>query len=146
MTHVQNYGSDRLSLYTFDRLFKYLISTTNLKLIQLNSVALAEKYFKRYPDEAKTPTWTNPCIDKRHLEILPQGRVEKCKNLPDFIILGPQKTGTTALMNFLKVCNNFDMPVGSPRKTYKFKLMKITGVGICIQIFPRCHITVDIRK
>ena len=30
-------------------------------------------------------------------------RETKCKNLPDFIILGPQKTGTTALMNFLKV-------------------------------------------
>ena len=103
MTHVQNYGSDRLSLYTFERLFTFLMATTNLKLVQVPAVTLAERYFKQFPNEAKTPTWTNPSADKRHLEILPPARAAKCKDLPDFVILGPQKTGTTALMNFLKV-------------------------------------------
>ena len=64
---------------------------------------MATKYFENFPAEAKSPLWTNPCDDKRHLEILPEGRQQKCKNLPNFIILGPQKTGTTALMSFLKV-------------------------------------------
>ena len=103
MTHVQNYGSDRLSLYTFGKLFKFLRETTNLRLLQVSAKDLAKKYFDRYPAEATTPIWTNPCVDKRHLEILPASRVAKCGDLPDFVILGPQKTGTTALMNFLKV-------------------------------------------
>ena len=68
---------------------------------------LAQKYFKTFPAEASAPMWTNPCDDKRHLEILPAKRKDKCNNLPDFIIIGPQKTGTTALMSFLKVCYLF---------------------------------------
>ena len=103
MTHVQNYGSDRLSLYTFERLFTFLGETTNFKLLQAPALQMAEKYYKRYPAEAQTPLWTNPCADKRHLEITPAGKLDKCNDLPDFIILGPQKTGTTALMSFLKV-------------------------------------------
>ena len=70
---------------------------------QIPPAELATSYFEQYPVEAKSPQWTNPCDDKRHLEILPEARRDKCKNLPDFIILGPQKTGTTALMSFLKV-------------------------------------------
>ena len=103
MTHVQNYGSDRLSLYTFENLFNFIQRTTNFKLLQVPALTLAEKYFSEFPAESSIPTWGDPCKDKRHLEILPAKRVNKCKNLPDFIILGPQKTGTTALMNFLKV-------------------------------------------
>ena len=63
---------------------------------------MAKQYFATYPDE-KEPVWTNPCDDQRHIEILPSNRREKCKNLPNFIILGPQKTGSTALYTFLKV-------------------------------------------
>ena len=103
MTHLQNYGSDRLSLYTFNNLFNFVLKWTNIELIQINPIKMAEKYFKKFPIEAKSPIWTNPCDDKRHLEIIPKNRIDKCKNLPDFIIIGPQKTGTTALMTFLKV-------------------------------------------
>ena len=107
MTHLQNYGSDRLSLYTFGHLFRFVSKWTNLRLVQTTPSEMAQKYFQQNPIEAKSPIWTNPCDDKRHLEILPAARRDKCKNLPDFIILGPQKTGTTALMNFLKVCLRF---------------------------------------
>ena len=103
MTHLQNYGADRLSLYTFDKLFKFTEEWTNLELHQTDPSEMATKYFKRFPAEAKSPVWTNPCDDKRHLEILPPRKKDKCKNFPDFIIIGPQKTGTTALMTFLKV-------------------------------------------
>ena len=112
MTHLQNYGSDRLSLYTFGHLFRFVSKWTNLRLVQTTPSEMAQKYFQQNPIEAKSPIWTNPCDDKRHLEILPAARRDKCKNLPDFIILGPQKTGTTALMNFLKVIfdlNIFDL-------------------------------------
>ena len=115
MTHLQNYGSDRLSLYTFGHLFRFVSKWTNLRIVQTSPSEMAEKYFQQNPIEAKSPIWTNPCDDKRHLEILPAARRDKCKNLPDFIILGPQKTGTTALMNFLKVffhleCLHFRWP------------------------------------
>ena len=40
----------------------------------------------------------NPCNDKRHLSIWSN---KTCKNVPDFLIIGPQKTGTTALFTFL---------------------------------------------
>ena len=74
---------------------------------KLSASDLAEKYFETYPEE-KEPLWTNPCDDQRHVEILPENRREKCKNLPDFLILGPQKTGSTALHTFLKVWKQDD--------------------------------------
>ncbi|CAD5218713.1 unnamed protein product [Bursaphelenchus okinawaensis] len=48
--------------------------------------------------------YTDECGDKRHLQGL--SYLKKCDNstnLPNLIILGPQKTGTTALAEFLKV-------------------------------------------
>ena len=121
MTHLQNYGSDRLSLYAFEQLFQFVHKWTNLRLsqvliiklifyiinlIKIPPAELATAYFERYPAEAKAPQWTNPCDDKRHLEIMPESRRKTCQNLPDFVILGPQKTGTTALMSFLKVISS----------------------------------------
>ena len=43
----------------------------------------------------------SPCDDKRHLEIWPEGK--NCSRFPSLLILGPQKSGTTALYTFLKV-------------------------------------------
>ena len=44
-------------------------------------------------------SFQNPCDDKRHRKILADESL--CYKLPDFIIIGPQKTGTTALFTFL---------------------------------------------
>ncbi len=41
----------------------------------------------------------NPCNDPRHLNIWSANKT--CSRLPKFLIIGPQKTGTTALRAFL---------------------------------------------
>ncbi|XP_060032949.1 bifunctional heparan sulfate N-deacetylase/N-sulfotransferase 4 isoform X2 [Erinaceus europaeus] len=41
----------------------------------------------------------NPCDDKRHKDIW--SREKTCDHLPKFLVIGPQKTGTTALYLFL---------------------------------------------
>lgn len=41
----------------------------------------------------------SPCADHRHLEIWTSGK--NCSRLPNFLIVGPQKTGSTALASFL---------------------------------------------
>lgn len=127
MTHLQNYGNDRLSLRLFDKFFSYLFQHTNIRLRQVNPKDLAKKYFDMFPNE-KDVVFNNPCDDKRHLEIMatnPKNRREifdpksyelstinnnkntlqlpVCFNLPDIIIIGPQKTGTTAFTFFLEM-------------------------------------------
>ena len=46
-------------------------------------------------------TLQSPCSDHRHLEIWTGQK--NCSRLPSIVILGPQKTGTTALYAFLKL-------------------------------------------
>ena len=48
MTHLQNYGQDRLSLYTFGHLFEFVNKWTNLKITQVLKFELylgIKKYF-----------------------------------------------------------------------------------------------------
>lgn len=56
MTHLSNYGNDRLGLYTFKHLVRFLNSWTNLKLQTLPPVQLAQKYFQIFSEE-KDPLW-----------------------------------------------------------------------------------------
>lgn len=56
MTHLSNYGNDRLGLYTFESLVKFVQCWTNLKLQTLPPVQLAEKYFQIFPEE-RDPLW-----------------------------------------------------------------------------------------
>uniref|UniRef100_H3CH71 [heparan sulfate]-glucosamine N-sulfotransferase n=1 Tax=Tetraodon nigroviridis TaxID=99883 RepID=H3CH71_TETNG len=101
MTHLSNYGNDRLGLYTFESLVKFVQCWTNLKLQTLPPVQLAEKYFHIFPEE-RDPLWQNPCHDKRHKDIW--SKEKTCDQLPKFLIVGPQKTGrTTALHSFLSL-------------------------------------------
>ncbi|XP_067876624.1 bifunctional heparan sulfate N-deacetylase/N-sulfotransferase 2 isoform X3 [Heterodontus francisci] len=55
----------------------------------------------------------NPCDDKRHKDIW--SKEKTCDRLPKFLIIGPQKTGTTALHFFLSlhpgVTSNFPSPL-----------------------------------
>uniref|UniRef100_A0A8C4S1X3 [heparan sulfate]-glucosamine N-sulfotransferase n=1 Tax=Erpetoichthys calabaricus TaxID=27687 RepID=A0A8C4S1X3_ERPCA len=98
MTHLSNYGNDRLGLYTFVNLANFLQCWTNLKLQTLPPVQLAQKYFQLFPEQ-KDPVWQNPCDDKRHKDIW--SKEKTCDRLPKFLVVGPQKTGTTALYLFL---------------------------------------------
>lgn len=56
MTHLSNYGSDRLALLVFDSLVKYLQCWTNLKLSTEHPTALAERYFAMFPGDIE-PVW-----------------------------------------------------------------------------------------
>lgn len=56
MSHMSNYGSDRLALYTFESVFQFIRCWTNLKLVSSGPLELAEKYFKLYPEEID-PIW-----------------------------------------------------------------------------------------
>ncbi|KAJ8248458.1 hypothetical protein GJAV_G00242230 [Gymnothorax javanicus] len=112
MTHLSNYGNDRLGLYTFESLVKFVQCWTNLRLQTLPPVQLADKYFHIFPEE-RDPLWQNPCHDKRHKDIW--SKEKTCDRLPKFLVIGPQKTGTTALHSFLTlhpaITSNFLSPV-----------------------------------
>lgn len=56
MTHMSNYGNDRLALYTFEAATKFLQCWTNLQFQSIPAVQLAEKYFRMYPEETD-PIW-----------------------------------------------------------------------------------------
>uniref|UniRef100_T1JKB2 [heparan sulfate]-glucosamine N-sulfotransferase n=1 Tax=Strigamia maritima TaxID=126957 RepID=T1JKB2_STRMM len=111
MTHLSNYGNDRLALYTFESVIKFVQCWTNLHLMTIPPLQLAEKYFQFFPQE-KEPIWMNPCEDKRHRELW--GTNKSCEQLPRFLVIGPQKTGTTALYTFLSmhpaIISNYPSP------------------------------------
>lgn len=56
MTHLSNYGNDRLGLYTFKSLVMFVQTWTNLKMQTLPPVQLAQKYFSLFPSE-RDPLW-----------------------------------------------------------------------------------------
>ncbi|XP_054717461.1 bifunctional heparan sulfate N-deacetylase/N-sulfotransferase-like, partial [Uloborus diversus] len=111
MTHLSNYGNDRLALYTFESVIKFVQCWTNLQLVTLPPLQLADKYFQTYPEESD-PLWMNPCNDKRHRAIW--SAAKSCEQLPKFLVIGPQKTGTTALYTFLSmhpaIVSNYPSP------------------------------------
>lgn len=111
MTHMSNYGSDRLALYTFESVIKFLRCWTNLKLVSEPPLQLAQTYFRLHPEESD-PIWGNPCDDARHLKIWSKSK--DCESLPKFIVIGPQKTGTTALYTFLSMHPHIASNIISP--------------------------------
>lgn len=60
MTHLSNYGNDRLGPYTFVHLADFLHSCTNLRLQTLPPVQLARKYFELFPEQ-RDPLWQVTC-------------------------------------------------------------------------------------
>jgi len=65
MTHLSNYGNDRLGLYTFVNLANFVHTWTNLKLQTLPPVQLAHKYFELFPEQ-KDPLWqVGRLVDER---------------------------------------------------------------------------------
>ena len=111
MTHMPNYCCDRLAPYTFETVANFASCYTNLDLRTVPPLQLAEKYFDLFPEE-KSAVWGNPCLDKRHLEILADNTT--CARLPNFLVIGPQKTGTTALHSFLRMHPNVVASSPSP--------------------------------
>ncbi|XP_064395577.1 bifunctional heparan sulfate N-deacetylase/N-sulfotransferase 1-like [Halichondria panicea] len=99
MTHVTNYATDRLTLQLFSDLFQFTRTWTNLELTTDRPLNLGKRYFEIFPED-KVPIWGSPCGHKRHIDIYPPSK--NCSRLPSLLILGPQKSGTTALYTFLK--------------------------------------------
>ncbi|CAB0012676.1 unnamed protein product [Nesidiocoris tenuis] len=54
----------------------------------------------------------NPCQDPRHKKIWSHNKT--CDQLPRFLVIGPQKTGTTALYTFLSMHPNISSNIHSP--------------------------------
>lgn len=69
MTHMSNYGNDRLALYTFESVIRFLQCWTNIRLSSAPPLQLAETYFKLYPGEAD-PVWGVKIIILAILQIL----------------------------------------------------------------------------
>ena len=111
MTHMPNYAFDRLAPYTFESVLSMLKCWTNLEVKTAKPKELGEIYFELFPDE-KIPMWSNPCEDKRHEEIWSASKT--CQRLPDFLVIGPQKTGTTALYKFLQIHPSIKSNIPSP--------------------------------
>ncbi|XP_071953290.1 bifunctional heparan sulfate N-deacetylase/N-sulfotransferase 4-like [Antedon mediterranea] len=147
MTHLSNYGNDRIALYTFDNVINFVDKWTNLRLKTVPPKELAEKYFNLYPDQ-KEPLWTNPCDDKRHLEIWAENK--SCKNLPDFLIIGPQKTGTTALYTFLSMHPAIRSNIDSTKTYEEVQFFSGTnyfrGIDWYLEFFPGNPSTVTFEK
>ncbi|CAL1537160.1 unnamed protein product [Lymnaea stagnalis] len=99
MTHMSNYANDRLAMYAFEKVIEFVLTWTNLRLLSPPPAEIARRYFSMYPQEIN-PVWTNPCDSEKHREIWPEEK--SCRRLPKLIIVGPQKTGTTALLRFLE--------------------------------------------
>ncbi|KAL4239231.1 Bifunctional heparan sulfate N-deacetylase/N-sulfotransferase 1 [Mactra antiquata] len=100
MTHLSNYGNDRLALYTFECVIKFVQCWTNLKLQQKTPMEHAIQYFDMFPNE-QDPIWKNPCDHDKHMEIWSPNKT--CDKWPKLLVIGPQKTGTTALHTFLSM-------------------------------------------
>lgn len=103
MTHMPNYCCDRLAPYAFETVANFASCYTNLDLRTVSPRELAERYFHLFPEE-RLAVWGNPCQDKRHMEIMSSSQL--CNRFPNFLVIGPQKTGTTALYTFLKLHPN----------------------------------------
>jgi len=101
MTHMPNYAFDRLAPYTFESVLSMLQCWTNIKFKSVPPTQLAQIYFEDLYPEEKVPIWGNPCDDPRHLDIWSE--TKSCARLPDFLVIGPQKTGTSALHSFLQI-------------------------------------------
>ncbi|CAH8870453.1 unnamed protein product [Trichobilharzia szidati] len=103
MTHLVNYGNDRLALYVFNTVFEFISNWTNIKLVTSSPLELADIYIDRFKlyGVSELPLYSDPCRNVHLYELWPSHWPCGSNHLPSFIIIGPQKTGSTALLQFL---------------------------------------------
>ncbi|XP_039748929.1 bifunctional heparan sulfate N-deacetylase/N-sulfotransferase [Pararge aegeria] len=143
MTHMSNYGNDRLALYTFESVVKFLRCWTNVRLASAPPLALAEKYFQLRPDELN-PLWGNPCDDIRHKKIWAKSKsCDTLDALPKVLVIGPQKTGSTALYTFLAMHPNLvpNLPSAATYEELQFfnNNNYLKGLDWYLSFFPPKH-------
>lgn len=108
MTHSGNYGfKDRLAIHLFRNVTRFIRKWTNIKLRSDKPTELAKRYFELFPRQAE-PIWTDPCTDLRHQRIWNEtavyckpNEISRITRLPDVLVIGPQKSGSTALYTFM---------------------------------------------
>uniref|UniRef100_A0AC35TKZ8 [heparan sulfate]-glucosamine N-sulfotransferase n=1 Tax=Rhabditophanes sp. KR3021 TaxID=114890 RepID=A0AC35TKZ8_9BILA len=105
MTHQQNYAHDRLADYTFRNAIDFFKCYTNLNFKYIHPQQMRNMYLERFLTEKKI-VWTNACDDPRHVKMVVDSSKCNRTNVPNLIILGPQKTGTTAIGTFLSLHPN----------------------------------------
>ncbi|CAL8075948.1 unnamed protein product [Calicophoron daubneyi] len=105
MTHLTNYKGDRLALYVFDGLFRFIQAWTNLELFTAKPSDLAELYEERFVSAGARdpPLQTDPCRDSHSRALWPSTVPCGQNAYPSIVIVGPQKTGSTALLHFLRL-------------------------------------------
>lgn len=87
MTHMSNYGNDRLALYTFESVIKFIQCWTNLRLSSAPPLQLAERYFQLYPEESD-PVWGVSCsVSYVERTVLPSAKRESSINVRTYLIL-----------------------------------------------------------
>eukprot|EP00095_Tigriopus_kingsejongensis_P012066 maker-scaffold60_size442463-snap-gene-0.29 protein:Tk12066 transcript:maker-scaffold60_size442463-snap-gene-0.29-mRNA-1 annotation:"heparan sulfate n-deacetylase n-sulfotransferase" len=137
MTHMPNYCNDRLAPYAFESVITMVQCWTNLDLRTRNPKALGDIYFEMFPEETQA-VWGNPCDDKRHMEIW--SKTKDCSRLPDFLVIGPQKTGTTALYTFLQMHPHIESNFPSPKSFEEVQFFSgdnyAEGVDWYLNFFP----------
>ncbi|KAK6290865.1 hypothetical protein J4Q44_G00387350 [Coregonus suidteri] len=137
MTHLSNYGNDRLGLYTFLHLADFISTWTHLQLDTLPPLQLAQRYFTLFPQQ-REPLWQNPCDDKRHRDIW--SKEKTCDRLPKFLVIGPQKTGTTALSLFLLMHPSISSSFPGPRTYGEVQFFNtnnyLQGIDWYMELFP----------
>ncbi|KAM7542990.1 hypothetical protein Aperf_G00000006570 [Anoplocephala perfoliata] len=109
MTHFGNYAQDRLAIYVFERVFAFIQAWTQLEIRWAPIWRLVEHHLRynaleRPPLPSSLPIYADPCVDPRHKAIwFPSDCTPEGRRLPEAVIVGPQKTGTTALLAFMSM-------------------------------------------
>jgi hypothetical protein len=98
MTHMSNYGSDRLANQLWRTLVGFVMQWTNIKLRAVPPLELAKLYFNAYPGDVE-PMWKPPCTNPKHKAIW--SAKKPCNTLPNVMILGPTKSGVSVLHKWL---------------------------------------------
>ncbi|CAI2737341.1 unnamed protein product, partial [Dicrocoelium dendriticum] len=109
MTHMPNFKGDRLALYIFDALFEFIRDWTNLRLQTVPPTELALLYSQQFDKWGANdaPLHRDPCADRHTRALWPVNLPCGSEFLPHLVIVGPQKTGTTALVHFLRLHPSF---------------------------------------
>ncbi|KAI6657787.1 Bifunctional heparan sulfate N-deacetylase/N-sulfotransferase-like [Oopsacas minuta] len=101
MTHFSNFAGDNLAQIMFEELITFVQRWPQIKLVYRSQLQLADIYFKTFPGDI-IPLWNLPCnslLNSRHADIY-SGDIA-CQRTPRILLVGPQKTGSTALLSFL---------------------------------------------
>ena len=56
MTHIGNYGGDRLAVFLLENVFEFLSKWTTLTFVAMPPLKVVEKYFELNPNE-REPVW-----------------------------------------------------------------------------------------